>query len=160
MCRGRGKMNVVSLRKDTWFGQSKLTLKRSLFMTYCFVYNMSYEDTTRETSIELVGDAQNPQQQQQQQLKTSSETVSDYKHYFRDICLSVVIDESYDKIGCPGTHVEIDETKFGKRKYSCGHVIEGQWVLGGICRETKEIYLVTVPSHDKETVIPIIKDKI
>ena len=25
-------------------------------MTYCFVYQMSYEDTIRETSIEIVGD--------------------------------------------------------------------------------------------------------
>ena len=127
-------------------------------MTYCFVYQMSYEDTIRETSIEIVGDAQNPLQQKQ--IKTSSETVSDYKCYCRDICLNVVIDKSYDKIGGPGTHVEIDESKFGKRKYNRGHVIEGQWVLGGICRETKEIFLVTVPSHDKETLIPIIKDKI
>ena len=119
---------------------------------------MSYEDTIRETSIEIVGDAQNPLQQKQ--IKTSSETVSDYKRYCCDICLNVVIDNSYDKIGGPGTHVEIDESKFGKRKYNCGHVIEGQWVLGGICRETKEFFLVTVPSRDKETLIPIIKNKI
>ena len=55
---------------------------------------------------------------------------------------------------------EIDESKFGKRKYNRGCVIEGQRVLGGICRETKEIFLVIVLSCDKETLIPIIKEKL
>ena len=56
---------------------------------------MSYEDTIRETSIEIVEDAQNPLQQKQ--IKTSSETVSDYKCYCRDICLNVVIDNLMTK---------------------------------------------------------------
>ena len=122
------------------------------------MYQLSYQDTIRETSIEIVGDALDPLQQKQ--LKTSHETVCDYKRYCRDVCLNIVMDKSDDKIGGPGTHVEIDESKFGKRKYNRGRIIEGQWVLGAICRETKEMFLVTVPSHDKETLIPIIKDRI
>ena len=31
ICRGRGIRNVVSLRKGTWFGDSKLTLKKACF---------------------------------------------------------------------------------------------------------------------------------
>ena len=68
------------------------------------------------------------------------------------------MDKSDDKIGGPGTHVEIDESKFGKCKYNRGRLIEGQWVLGTICHETIEMFLVTVPSHDKETLISIIKE--
>ena len=40
------------------------------------------------------------------------------------------------KIGGPGKVVEIDEAKFGKRKYSRGRMVEGTWILGGIERET------------------------
>ena len=72
----------------------------------------------------------------------------------------MVINDSYNKIGGLGNHVEIDKSKFRKRKYSHGHIIEGQWVLGGICRETKEMFLVTIPSHDEQTLLPIIKDRI
>ena len=75
-------------------------------------------------------------------------------------CLNIVFDDSTQEIGGPGKHVENDESKFGKRKYNQGRMVEGQWVLGGICREDKEIFLAPVPSHDKETLLPIIKERI
>ena len=28
--------------------------------------------------------------------------------------------------------VQIDECKLGKRKYYCGHAVQGAWVLGGV----------------------------
>jgi hypothetical protein len=37
-----------------------------------------------------------------------------------------------EKIGGNGMIVEIDESKFGKRKYSRGHRVEGVWILGMI----------------------------
>ena len=60
----------------------------------------------------------------------------------------------------PGTTVEIDESKFGKMKYHKGCCIEGQWVFGGICRETKACFLVPVEHRDKETLLPIIRTQI
>ena len=41
---------------------------------------------------------------------------------------------------------EIDESKFGKTNFNCGRYIEGQLVLGGICRQ-----------RDKDTLLPIIR---
>jgi len=36
-----------------------------------------------------------------------------------------------DSLGGTGKVVEIEEGKFGKRKYARGHAIDGQWVFGG-----------------------------
>ena len=154
-CRARGKKNVVSLTTDTWFGKSHITLKKSLFLTYYFVHKMDYVNTIRETSIELIGT-----EPDLKQITTSSETVSDYKSYCREICMNIVADESVEQIGGNDCIVEIDESKFGKRKYNKGRFVEGQWVLGGICRIHKNVFLVPVPSGDRDTLLPIIKQKI
>ena len=41
--------------------------------------------------------------------------------------------------------VKIDESKFGKRKYNVSRVVEGQWVFGGICRETRKFFYGLCP---------------
>ena len=71
-----------------------------------------------------------------------------------------MLDNSSEMIGGEGKIVEIDGSKFGKHKYNKGRLVEGQWVLGGICREDKKIFLIPVPSHDKETLIPLLIERI
>ena len=56
--------------------------------------------------------------------------------------------------------MEIDESKFGRRKYNVGRLVEGQWVFGGICRETREFFLVPVEARNAETLLQVIKDYI
>lgn len=48
------------------------------------------------------------------------------------------------KIGGKGLYVEIDESKFGRRKYYRGHHVDGQWVFGGIQRNNGRMFLVPV----------------
>ena len=62
-------------------------------------------------------------------------------------------------IGGTGLTVEIDESKFGKRKYNKGRLVEGQWVVGGICRETGDVFLAVCPNNkrDAETLLDIIE---
>ena len=53
--------------------------------------------------------------------------------------------------------VQIDESKFGKRKYNPGRRVEGQWVFGGIEEESRKSFLVAVEKLDRATLlIPII----
>ena len=50
--------------------------------------------------------------------------------------------------------VEIDESKFRKRKYNTGRLVEGQWVVGGIC-----VFLAVCPDNKRyaETLLEIIE---
>ena len=66
--------------------------------------------------------------------------------------------ENSVKLGGPGKIVEIDESKFGKRKYHRGHHVEGQWVFGGYERGTGRTFMVPVEDRSAETLLPIIKD--
>lgn len=62
-----------------------------------------------------------------------------------------------EPIGGLGVTVEIDESKFGKRKYNKGRAVEGQWVFGGVDRSTGEVFAVPVDKRDAATLIPIIQ---
>ena len=47
--------------------------------------------------------------------------------------------------GRRGVIVEIDEAKFGKRKYNRGRIVTDAWVFGGIERGTGNSFMVSVP---------------
>ena len=151
VCKENGSKNSISIKTGTWFGKSHFSLQKSLFLTYCFVYQLSYVDTIRETSIEIITDENT--EDGNKILTTSTETVCDYKNYCREICVNIVLDESDQMIGVPGKVVEIDESKFGKRKSHKGCNTEGQWVFGGICREDRKCFLVTVPNREKRSFV-------
>jgi transposase-like protein len=62
------------------------------------------------------------------------------------------------KIGGPKKTVEIDDSKFGRRKYHRGHPVKGQWVFSGVERESGETYLVPVQDRTAETLMAVIRD--
>ena len=70
---------------------------------------------------------------------------------------TVYVEKFSTKIGGPLAIVEIDESKFGRRKYYRGHHVEGQWVFGGIERESGRSFLAAVNSRDRETLWTLIK---
>jgi len=74
-------------------------------------------------------------------------------------CVSILEKDS-ELIGGEGVVVEIDESKFGKRKYHRGRHVEGQWVFGGIERENKKCFFATVEDRSQRTLLQIIKDNI
>ena len=154
-CKAKHK-NQIPIRKGTWFGKSHLSLRKSLLLVYCFIEKLPYKHTIRETSISSAdSDSDNANI-----LTTSTETIADYFSYCREVCQWSVETKLHcgRPIGGPGLTVEIDESKFGKTKYHRGRFVEGQWVFGGICRETREVFLVALPDNkrDRDTLEPII----
>ena len=64
------------------------------------------------------------------------ETVVDWFNFCREVCSEVIENENV-KISGPGKTVEIDESKFGKRKY---HKAGERKVFGGsVSRENQRI---------------------
>ena len=63
----------------------------------------------------------------------------------------------FDKIGGNNAIVEIDESKFGKRKYNRGHRVEGVWVVGVAERISKRIVLRHVEKRDGFTLTTFCK---
>jgi hypothetical protein len=64
--------------------------------------------------------------------------------------LQVVFNAMIDNkvaIGGVGRKVEIDESKYGRRKYHRGHRVEGQWVFGGFERESGNVFMIAVENR-------------
>lgn len=89
----------------------------------------------------------------------SNHTVVDWNMYLREVCAQSLL-ANPPRIGGPNRTVEIDESLFVRRKYNRGRQREQQWVLGGICRETKECFLYAVDDRSEETLLPIITDAV
>ncbi|KAI3656005.1 hypothetical protein MP638_002018, partial [Amoeboaphelidium occidentale] len=88
---------------------------------------------------------------------SSNTTYADYVQFNRDICVGFVKSNCVP-IGGPGKIVEIDESKFGKRKFHRGRRVDGQWVLAGVERgDNTKIFFETVEARNAETLIPIIQ---
>ncbi|KAJ4427107.1 hypothetical protein ANN_24722 [Periplaneta americana] len=77
-----------------------------------------------------------------------------------EVCVEVLSRQPQTQIGGPGHTVEIDESKFGKRKYNQGKRVEGQWVFGGIDCDTKECFLATVEDRTQDTLLGVLNENV
>ncbi|KAI4293467.1 hypothetical protein PAPHI01_2741, partial [Pancytospora philotis] len=61
------------------------------------------------------------------------------------------------QIGGPGVVVEVDESKFGKRKFHRGHRVDGTWVLGAVekCKR-RQIIMIPIENRTKETLLGLL----
>lgn len=91
------------------------------------------------------------------QVHVSLHTVVDWYSFCREVTVNFCVANSR-QLGGPGKTVEIDEAKFGKRKYQRGRFIEGQWVFGGFERCSKNVFFVPVPDRTKDTLLACIKE--
>ncbi|XP_045468447.1 uncharacterized protein LOC123676540 [Harmonia axyridis] len=129
---------IQTSRKNTFFSGSK----------------KSVQEICQFVAFWLVGF-----KQEQLELETewSRRTVVDWVSFCREVCFIIVRDHT-EPLGGPGKIVEIDEAKFGRRKYNRGRIIEGQWIFGGIERESKKVFMVPVADRSQDTLLEIIKE--
>ncbi|KAF8792308.1 putative transposase-like protein like [Argiope bruennichi] len=92
-------------------------------------------------------------------LNVSARTVTDWMNFCRGVCEDACL--VFDgKIGGVGKIVEIDESKFGKRKFNRGKGVEGKWVFGVIVRYTNDCFFEVVPERTADVLLEIIKRRI
>jgi hypothetical protein len=99
-------------------------------------------------------------------LGWTADNVRQWALYMREVCmLSVQAAQAEKKIGGPGIEVQIDESKFGKRKYHRGHHVEGTWVFGGVeilhddagRPYAGNCFAVSVVDRKRETLLPLLE---
>jgi hypothetical protein len=103
----------LSIRKDSLFFGSHIKISIVLELLYWWCSKMSVTQAAKECDC-------------------NKETAVEYYKIFRSICVEMSM--GGPRIGGPGTIVEIDEMKLGKRKFHRGKRVEGQWCFGGILR--------------------------
>ncbi|XP_042218336.1 uncharacterized protein LOC121863648 [Homarus americanus] len=137
MKKTRCRLNVSAL-EGTLFEQSNFSFQQILTLIYWFLIpGISLEQVVFEVGL-------------------TQKVVIDCFNVFR-VVTCTYCETKCNNLGGPGTIVEIDEIMFGSRKDSLGHAIEGYWVLGGIQRGTRRVFLVIVKDRTEQTLLAAIK---
>ena len=71
------------------------------------------------------------------------------------------VEEDGGQIGGKNVIVEIDESKFGKRKYHRGHHVEGAWVIGGVGRAVeRRVFAEVVEKRNADTLVDVVRRRV
>jgi len=128
-----------SVRRDSFFAGSHLSIIEITKIIYYWTYQYPQHIVLHETG----------------KIK---KTIVDFYNFCREVC-AVILEQQSEPIGRSGKIVEIDESKYGKRKYNRGKRVDSIWVFGGIESDSSppKYFFQTVSDRSAVTLIPIIK---
>ena len=141
-CTSRKCRRKFSIRHGSWFSNSNFNVGTVIKLTYFWIREYWNKLAAIETGV-------------------SSKSVVDWYNFCRAICVEILEDREKDQefqpIGGDGIVVEIDESKFGKRKYHRGKHVDRVWVFGAIEGDNKSnCFFFVVPDRSADTLIPLI----
>ena len=94
----------------------------------------------------------------------SPSTITNWRAHFRVVCSRAIENQLHHKIGGRDLTVEIDETLLFRRKAHTGRLLsnedQGVWFIGGVCRETRDSFVLNVRRRDAETLRDAINENI
>jgi hypothetical protein len=109
------------MRHGSWFQNSKLTLQEVLYLTYDIL--------RREPAVHI-----------KHEHHFNDHTIADWGMFCRGAML-VFLEGCFEKIGGPNKTAEIDESKFGRRKYHRGTLLRPSVCLSMLNAKTVEHFL-------------------
>lgn len=144
---GRGVcLKRKSILDGSWFSNAKIGIQQGLLCIMTHSAEINAKHYSFFTKIK------------------SSATVADWRSFFRDLYAAELDRTETQKIGGIGLTVEVDESIMFRRKSHVGRLLRGeeamQWIVGGICRETGDVFAVKVPNRNTETLLSAIIQKI
>jgi hypothetical protein len=133
-----------SILKGTLFGMSKLPVDQGLMFMWAFAMGLTFQAT-----FQLTG--------------ACRQTTCRWLLHLRQMVTQMVA-QTDCRIGGEGVVVQIDESKFGKRKVAAnrrGHRVEGAWVFGGVEKGgntfgNNKFFCTVVENRTAETLLPLI----
>jgi hypothetical protein len=118
--------------RGTFFSGSRLPVHKILFLSYHWIAGARHDYL-----CDIGGFGTN--------------TVSNFFCHLQQL-VGDSLDEEDCIIGGEGIRVEMDESKFGKRKFNRGHRVDGVWIFGGVeITESRKVFLCVVDKRDAHT---------
>lgn len=110
-CKGKSR---TSRSIGTWFENAKILMPTIFYLVYCFAHKLPI--------MQVIWKKFTPKNNQ----CMSQVTVVDWYSYCREVVVLYQLEKQERKgnIGGPGKIVQIDESKFSKRKYNKGNIIQ------------------------------------
>ena len=131
-------LTTQSIRKGSFFENSRLTIEEILCVTFCWAAKLSVQSTAIMATV-------------------GKNSVSQWFQFLREKCSEALLQADDYEFGGPGVVVQIDESLVAKRKYHVGREVNQQWVFGLYDTNTKRGHIELVDDRKAETLLPIIQ---
>jgi len=130
--------SLQSVRKGSFFEQTRLTIPQALYITCCWACKVPVKSASFMSNV-------------------CDRSVSLWYAFLREKCSESLMTTPNYSFGGPGVVVQIDESLVAKRKYNVGHLVQPQWVFGLYDTSTKLGHIQLVDDRSAGTLIPIIQ---
>lgn len=143
--RCRSCRRIKTVRDFSFFTRSRLSLHQLVTILYMWCRGIPQKCILHEARLSPV----------------AQKTLTDFCYFCSEICGEDLL-KNCPTIGgldedCQPKVVEIDETCFWRQKNNCEKSDDGQWVFGGVERDTGKCILAPIPNRSAETLLPLIE---